>query len=61
MSLPLENITKIKLIKEFYLIDLKVSAYKLNISKYKRNWPEWISGSHDLGNINTDMSDFYCT
>lgn len=35
--------------EELYVIDLKVSNCKLNISKYKGNFPEWISGSHGLG------------
>ena len=43
--LSLENIIKIKFIKELYLIDLKVSADKLNISKYKKTQPKWLSGS----------------
>ena len=46
---------KIKFIKDLYVVDLKVRAYKLNISKYKGNWPEWISGSRDLGNINIKL------
>ena len=51
MFLPLHGITETKFIKDLYFIDLKVSNCKQIISEYKRNYPGWISSSHDLRNI----------